>query len=37
MKEGESTLSVLGHNIRIIEVLKDEDMLTFLIVSQKVS
>ncbi|XP_075880724.1 sorting nexin-5 [Nelusetta ayraudi] len=37
VKEGESTLSVHGHNIKIIEVLKDDDMLTFLIVSQKLT
>ncbi|KAL6111577.1 uncharacterized protein ACO6RY_08526 [Pungitius sinensis] len=32
-----STLSVHGHNIKVTEVLKDGDTLTFLIVSQKLS
>lgn len=36
VKEGASALSVHGHNIKVTEVLKDEDTLTFLIVSQKV-
>lgn len=31
-----SALSVHGHNIKVTEVLKDGDTLTFLIVSQKV-
>ncbi|XP_028302363.1 sorting nexin-5 [Gouania willdenowi] len=35
--EVESTLSVCGHNIQIAEVLKDGEMLSFLIVSQKLS
>lgn len=36
VKEVTSTLSVHGHNIKVTEVLKDGDTLTFLIVSQKV-
>lgn len=36
VKEGESTLSVHGHSIKVTEVLKDGDTLTFLILSQKV-
>ncbi|XP_044078100.1 sorting nexin-6 isoform X2 [Siniperca chuatsi] len=35
VKEVISTLSVHGHNIKVTEVLKDGDTLTFLIVSQK--
>ncbi|KAK2862246.1 hypothetical protein Q5P01_001779 [Channa striata] len=37
VKEVRSALSVHGHNIKITEVLKDEDTLTFLIVSEKLS
>lgn len=37
VKQGESTLSVHGHNIKIVEVLKEGDVLTFLIVSQKLT
>ncbi|XP_054641833.1 sorting nexin-6 isoform X2 [Dunckerocampus dactyliophorus] len=36
-KEEESTLSVHGHGVKVTEVLKDGDGLTFLIVSQKLS
>ena len=36
VKEVASTLSVCGDNIKVTEVLKDGDTLTFLIVSQKV-
>lgn len=32
-----SSLSVHGHNVKVTEVLKDGDALTFLIVSEKVS
>lgn len=31
-----SALSVHGHNVKVTEVVKDGDVLTFLIVSQKV-
>lgn len=34
--EVKSALSVHGHNIKVTEVLKDGDALTFLIVSKKV-
>uniref|UniRef100_UPI0037E8EF5A sorting nexin-5 n=1 Tax=Semicossyphus pulcher TaxID=241346 RepID=UPI0037E8EF5A len=37
VKEAASTLSVHGPNIKVSEVLKDSDTLTFLIVSQKLS
>ncbi|XP_044206196.1 sorting nexin-32 [Thunnus albacares] len=37
VKEVASTLSVHGDNIKVTEVLKDGDTLTFLIVSQKLS
>ncbi|KAM8917815.1 sorting nexin-6 [Spinachia spinachia] len=37
VKEVTSTLSVHVHNIKVTEVLKDGDTLTFLIVSQKLS
>ncbi|KAG7215275.1 hypothetical protein INR49_020510 [Caranx melampygus] len=36
-QEVTSPLSVHGHNIKVTEVLKDGDTLTFLIVSQKLS
>lgn len=36
VKEVGSSLSVHGHNVKVTEVLKDGDMLTFLIVSEKV-
>lgn len=36
VKEVTSLLSVCSHNIKVTEVLKDGDTLTFLIVSQKV-
>lgn len=36
VKEVTSALSVHGHNIKVTEVLKEGDTLTFLIVSQKV-
>lgn len=36
VKEAGSSLSVHGHNVKVTEVLKDGDMLTFLIVSEKV-
>lgn len=36
VKEMAPTLSVHGDNIKVTEVLKDGDTLTFLIVSQKV-
>lgn len=32
----ESGLSVHGHNVKVTEVVKDGDVLTFLIVSEKV-
>lgn len=32
----ESSLSIHGHNVKVTEVLKDGDTLTFLIVSEKV-
>lgn len=31
-----SALSVHGHNVKVTEVVKDGDVLTFLIVSEKV-
>uniref|UniRef100_A0A665X8N3 Si:dkey-28n18.9 n=1 Tax=Echeneis naucrates TaxID=173247 RepID=A0A665X8N3_ECHNA len=37
VEEVKSALSVHGHNIRVTDVLNDEGMLTFLIVSQKLS
>ncbi|XP_054473301.1 uncharacterized protein si:dkey-28n18.9 [Anoplopoma fimbria] len=37
VKEGTSTLSVLGPNIKVTEALQDGDTLTFLIVSPKLS
>ncbi|XP_045884484.1 sorting nexin-6 isoform X1 [Micropterus dolomieu] len=37
VKEVTPCLSVHGHNIKVTEVLKDRDTLTFLIVSQKLS
>ncbi|KAK2914950.1 hypothetical protein Q8A73_005544 [Channa argus] len=37
VKEVTSALSVHGHNIKVTEVLKDGDTLTFLIVSEKLS
>ncbi|GAA6215705.1 sorting nexin-6-like [Lates japonicus] len=37
VQEVKSALSVHGHNIKVTEVLKDGDALTFLIVSQKLS
>lgn len=37
VKEGKPTLSVHGHSIKITDVLKEGDTLTFLIVSQKLS
>ncbi|KAK9529149.1 hypothetical protein VZT92_013263 [Zoarces viviparus] len=37
VNEVTSSLSVHGHNIKVTEVLKDGDTLTFLVVSQKLS
>ncbi|XP_071350220.1 sorting nexin-5 [Trachinotus anak] len=37
VQEGTSALSVHGHNIKVTEVLRDGDTLTFLIVSQKLT
>ncbi|XP_076605189.1 sorting nexin-6 [Chaetodon auriga] len=37
VKEVTPTLSVQGHNIKVAEVLRDGDTLTFLIISQKLS
>eukprot|EP00066_Takifugu_rubripes_P022772 XP_011612038.1 PREDICTED: sorting nexin-6-like [Takifugu rubripes] len=37
VKEVGSSLSVHGHNVKVTEVLQDGDMLTFLIVSEKLT